>query len=132
MFDTCACISLLRGKEKRLIDRVTALWRTGLCMSSITLAELEFGAFKSAKPIDAAQSVKSLQAGIPFLPFDERAARHYGYIRAALETRGAPIGPLDTLIAAHARSAGLILVTQNTREFQRVPDLRVEDWTAAQ
>ena len=64
-------------------------------------------------------------------PFDYEASKIYGYLRAALEQRGTPIGPLDTLIAAHALSLGATLVTNNTREFSRVPELRLEDWTVA-
>lgn len=70
----------------------------------------------------------NLPPPLDVMPFNEEVADHYGYIRTYLEKKGTPIGPLDTMIAAHAQCLGAILVTNNKREFMRIPDLRIEDW----
>lgn len=97
-------------------------------MSSITLAELRFGVAKSLQPKRAASNLRVLLSKIAAVPFDDPASLRYGELRALLEKRGLPIGPLDTLIAAHALSLGYVLATHNTREFRRVPGLKVDDW----
>lgn len=97
-------------------------------MSAITLAELRFGVAKSASRRRAAANLRLLLSKVAVVPFDDAATSRYGELRAALERRGSPIGPLDTLIAAHALSLGWMLATHNTREFGRVPGLRVDDW----
>ncbi len=97
-------------------------------MSSITLAELRFGVAKSQQRKRAVSNLRVLLSKVSSIPFDEPASESYGELRALLEKRGSPIGPLDTLIAAHALSAGYVLATHNTREFRRVPGLKVEDW----
>jgi len=99
-------------------------------MSSITLAELRFGVAKSEQPKRAGSNLRVLLSKVSVVPFDEQATTHYGDLRARLEKRGTPIGPLDTLIAAHALSLGYVLVTHNAREFRRVPGLKIEDWLA--
>jgi tRNA(fMet)-specific endonuclease VapC len=86
---------------------------------------------KSAWPVQNLVSIDALLSRVPILPFGANAAAHYGVIRADLERRGAPIGPLDTLIAAHALAEGMTLVTNNRREFDRVAALAVEDWFAS-
>jgi tRNA(fMet)-specific endonuclease VapC len=99
-----------------------------MAMSVITLAELLHGAEKSAKPSANLAVVEDFCSRLEILPYLAKAAQHYGAIRAALETLGTPIGVNNLHIAAHARSEGLVLVTHNTREFDRVPALQVEDW----
>jgi tRNA(fMet)-specific endonuclease VapC len=99
-------------------------------MSAITLAELRFGIAKSANGKRAAANLRVLLGKVAVLPFDDVATNRYGTLRAQLEDRGAPIGPLDTLIAAHALAVHRVLVSHNTREFRRVPGLKVEDWLA--
>lgn len=99
-------------------------------MSSIVLAELLYGAAKSAAPEANVDYVVRFASALVTCPFDDEAADVYGKVRADLERRGQPIGPLDTLIAAHALSLGATLVTGNEREFTRVPGLRVENWCA--
>jgi tRNA(fMet)-specific endonuclease VapC len=94
------------------------------------MGELHYGAAKSRHPDIAAANIRRILKTLVVVPFDEAAAQSYGRIRAALEQRGYPIGPLDTLIAAHAASLGWTLVTHNIREFKRVPNLIVEDWLA--
>ena len=98
-------------------------------ISSITLAELEFGAARSSRASQARQALAEFLLPLEVAPFDEPAARAYGGVRETLEKKGRPIGPLDTLIAAHALGLDAVLVTNNTREFARVPGLALEDWT---
>jgi tRNA(fMet)-specific endonuclease VapC len=100
-----------------------------LVVSSITEAELRFGADKSADPGKNHRQLDQFFLALPVLPFDRVAASDYGDIRVTLERAGTPIGPLDLLIAAHARALQLTLVTNNLKEFSRVPNLKVEDWS---
>ena len=97
-------------------------------ISSITLAELAFGAAKSQQPERNRAALEEFVLPLQVAPFDEAAAKVYGAVRAELERRGAPIGALDTLIAAHALSLGATLVSHNTKEFSRVAGLRLADW----
>ena len=99
-----------------------------MCISAITCAELCFGAAHSARVEENAQELEAFCLDLDNLPFDTAAGLHYGEIRQALTWRGRPVGANDLLIAAHARSAGATLVTNNEREFGRVPDLRIENW----
>src|SRR5207248_2684928 len=110
-----------------------------LRMSAVTLAELRFGVTKSSQPKRSGGNLKLLVGKVGVVPFDDVAAERYGELRTrfvipdgvfGLERRGAPIGPLDTLIAAHALSLGWTLATHNAREFRRVAGLHVEDWLA--
>jgi tRNA(fMet)-specific endonuclease VapC len=128
MLDTNVCIEMLRRNE-RVIDKWRGSGETETCISAITLAELEVGVSKSAKAeANRIELAKSLTL-VTVLPFDETVTKTYGAVRGALERRGQAIGALDTLIAAHAKSLGLTLVTNNTREFSRVEGLALEDWT---
>jgi tRNA(fMet)-specific endonuclease VapC len=101
---------------------------SALRISSITLTELRFGVAKSKQPKRAASNLRVLLGKVSVVPFDEQATSEYGELRALLEGRGSPIGPLATLIAAHALSVGYVLASHNTREFRRVPGLKIEDW----
>jgi len=101
-----------------------------LCASTVTLGELIYGAEKSRQPERNLAEVESFAARLQVLPFDTDAAIHFGQIRAELARSGYPIGPYDLMIAGHARSRGLVLVSNNLREFQRVPGLRLENWVA--
>jgi len=123
MLDTNICSYVMRERPAGLRDRFNAEAER-LCISAITLAELLYGAeLKSAvRPI-----LEQFLARIAILDFGYAAAAHYAQIRVELKSQ--PIGANDTLIAAHARSEGLVIVTNNVREFQRVPGIRVEDWT---
>ncbi len=129
MLDTNLCIRLLRDRPQGLRARFNAEAET-LCISAITLAELLHGAEKSARPSENRRAVDSFAGRLATLPFDEAAAAHAGNITADLGRKGALIGPYDLLIAGHARSRGLIVITGNLREFQRVDGLRAEDWLA--
>lgn len=99
-----------------------------LCISSITLAELMHGAEKSAKPDHNLRQVEDFTSRLTVLEYSNKAAAHYGDIRAALERKGTPIGVNDLHIAGHARSEGLTLVTNNLKEFERVEALRLKNW----
>jgi tRNA(fMet)-specific endonuclease VapC len=98
-------------------------------VSSVTVAELHYGAEKSSRPEQNLEALGRFLLPLEVLAFGQEAAAAYGRVRAALEEAGTPIGPLDTLIAAHAVSVGVTLVTNNTREFRCVAELEVEDWT---
>lgn len=128
MLDTNICIYIIKRKPPQILEKFTAINQEDICISSITLAELEFGVCKSNNPIRNKLALMIFLAGIKILPFDSVAATDYGDIRATLEKRGTPIGANDLLIAAHARSLKLTLVTNNTKEFERVDDLKFENW----
>jgi tRNA(fMet)-specific endonuclease VapC len=129
MLDTNLCIRVLRDRPSGLRARFNAE-ADGLCISTITLAELLHGAEKSAKPTENRHEVERFAARLDVLSFDEAAAAHSAEIRASLERRGLPIGGYDLLIASHARSRGLVIVTGNLGEFTCVEGLRAEDWLA--
>ena len=101
-----------------------------MAISSITLAELLHGAEKSSRVSENLSAVEDFCSRLEVLPYGARAAQHYGAIRAALEKLGQPIGVNDLHIAGHARSEGLVLVTNNTSEFERVPALALENWVS--
>ena len=129
LLDTNVCIQLIRQRSPILLARIRSFETGGLGVSTITVAELQYGVFKSR---DAERNAAALEAFLlPFdtRPFTEDAAAAYGLIRAQLEARGEPIGSLDTLLAAHALALHVPIVTHNAREFRRVPGLDVEDWT---
>lgn len=130
MLDTNICIYLMRRRAPELTDRFEAR-ADRIFISSITLAELNFGVMRSPQRAREEARMAELLARVDVLPFDALAAAQYGLVRADLEQRGQPIGPLDTLIAAHALAEGMTLVTNNRREFDRVAALAVEDWFAS-
>lgn len=126
MLDTDVCIRVLRDHPPS--DRARFNAEAGvLCISAVTLAELLHGAATSDCPAEKHHEVERLTARFDVLPFDEEAAGHFGGIRAALERQGRVIGPYDLMIACHARSRGLVVVTGNSGEFSCVPGLRCED-----
>lgn len=129
LFDTNICIELLRAGSRKTLSRLRRYEIDEIAISSITLAELQYGVAKSARPAHHEMLLAQFCAPIAILPFDDVAAEIYGRVRAALERAGTPIGPLDTLIASHALALNLTIVTTNEREFQRVDGLRVENWT---
>jgi len=127
MLDTNLCIRVLRDKPPAMRARFNDEAES-LAMSTIVLMELLHGAAKSAKPIDNRRAVEDFASRLDVLPFDDHAAAHAGDIKAELERAGEIIGSYDLLIAGHARSRGLALVTGNLGEFQRVRGLASEDW----
>lgn len=127
MLDTNICIFVIKTYPPELLERFNSLAEQ-LCISAITLGELQYGAEKSARRLQNLQAIEHFSARLEVLPFSAKAAIHYGQIRTELERAGTPVGPHDMLIAAHARSEGLIVVTNNRREFDRISGLRVENW----
>ncbi|PFG41616.1 tRNA(fMet)-specific endonuclease VapC [Isoptericola jiangsuensis] len=127
LLDTNVLIALLRDRgdaaRRRLVE---ATGRVGV--STISEMELEYGIERSASPARNRQAVDELLSLVDVIDLDSLAAMHAGRIRAVLAARGTPIGPYDALLAGHARSLGLVMVTNNVREFARVPGLEVEDW----
>ncbi len=128
MLDTNICIYVMRKKPEKVLQRFRNELDDGICISSITLAELEYGMKHSSNPVKNEQALLRFLVPLSVLPFGMVAASEYGKIRAYLQSLGTPIGPLDMLIASHARSEGMILVTNNVREFERVPNLELENW----
>ena len=128
MLDTNICIYAMKRKPEKVLQRIKAELDNGVCISSITLAELEYGMKHSSNPVKNEQALLCFLAPFSILPFGSSAASEYGEIMAYLQNRGTPIGPLDMLIAAHARAEKMILVTNNVREFERVPELKIENW----
>lgn len=127
LLDTNLCIRVIRDRPAGLRPRFNAE-ASGLCISDVVLYELLYGAEKSAKPAESRQTVERFAARLSVLPYDSNAAAHTADIRASLERRGLPIGAYDLMIAGHARSQGLVVVTGNLREFDRVEGLRSENW----
>lgn len=129
MLDTNICIYTIKHKPPEVIKAFLCHDPDDMCISSITYGELMHGVEKSQAVERNRAAITLFLSAISILPFDSDAAEEYGAVRADLERKGTPIGPMDMLIAGHARSRGLILVTNNTREFFRVNELEVEDWT---
>lgn len=130
MLDTNICIYIIKQKPENVIERFGQLPISSVAISSITLSELEYGVMKSAKPEQNKVALSQFVAPLEILPYGDDAAQSYGIIRAMLEKKGAPIGSLDTLIAAHALSVNCTLVTNNVKEFSRVPGLLIENWVS--
>jgi tRNA(fMet)-specific endonuclease VapC len=127
MLDTNICIYVVKNYPAKLRERFNRL-ADQLCISTITLAELHDGAEKSARRLDNLEAIRQFVARLGILPFSTAAAAHYGEIRGALERAGTPAGAYDMLIAGHARSEGMTVVTNNLREFERMPGVRAENW----
>lgn len=129
LLDTNVCVELVRGRSEQILTRLRRRKIGTVGISSITLAELQFGVARSTDPDRNRVALAHLCAPLAVCDFDDRAAAAYGPLRAALASAGTPIGPLDTLIAAHAMALNATLVTNNKREFRRVGGLVVENWT---
>jgi tRNA(fMet)-specific endonuclease VapC len=128
MLDTNACIALIKHKQIKTLNRIRRTQPGQVGISAISLAELRYGADKSANAEVNHRALDELLLVLQVASFDESASRAYGQVRAKLESRGKPIGALDTMIAAHALALNAVIVTNNTKEFKRVKDLKVEDW----
>jgi len=128
MLDTNMCIYLIKQRSQEALQKFRFFPVGDIGISAITLAELEYGVAKSAQPKRNRDALEAFVSPVVVAPFDKQATEVYGRIRAALEKRGRPIGAMDLLIAAHALSLGVRLVTHNEGEFRRVPGLRVENW----
>ena len=127
MLDTNICIFTIKNRPP-LVREVFKQHHGQMCISTVTLMELIYGAEKSLSPERNLAEVEGFAARLDVLSYDRDAAVHTGQLRAELARAGTPIGPYDQMIAGHSRSEGLILVTNNLREFDRVPGLRIEDW----
>lgn len=128
MLDTNICIYIIKQKSPEVLARFNTYRVGDIAVSSITVAELQYGVQKSRQPERNQEALDQFLLPLIVVGFDQSAAMSYGVIRASLERQGRPIGPLDMLIAAHALSLGWTLVTNNVSEFVRVKGLAVENW----
>ncbi len=128
LLDTDTVIYIIKRHPPKVASRFERIGPEDVGISTISIAELMFGAAKSRHQHEARRAITAIREALMVVPFDEEAARAYGGLRASLEQRGRPIGAMDTLIAAHARALGAVLVTNNVREFSRVQGLKIENW----
>ena len=128
MLDTDTCIAIIKRSSERVIKKLRGKTVGQVGISAITLGELSFGAAKSVRQAEAFEALTQFTFALEIAAFLTDAASLYGDVRASLAKRGTPIGPLDTLIAAHALQLDVVLVTHNIREFSRIDGLRLEDW----
>ena len=128
LLDTNTCVFLMKNRPE-VLARYQQNKQHGIAISSITLSELKFGVYNSALVERNGENLLRFLLGVEVLDYDSAAADEYGGIRVHLRRKGTPIGEMDMLIAAHARAEALIIVTNNTREFERVEGLSMEDWT---
>lgn len=128
MLDTNICIAIIKQKPKDILQRFSAYQVGDICISSVTLAELRYGVAKSQFQEKNQAALDEFILPLEVAGFDETAALHFGILRATLEKQGTTIGSLDTMIGAHALSLNVTLVTNNTRQFDRIAGLRLLDW----
>jgi len=128
MLDTNICIYAIKHKPEKVLEELQRHDPSDVCISAVTYAELIHGVEKSAAIEKNRLALSLLLANIEIFDFDAKAADCYGKIRAELEKKGSPIGPIDMMIAGHARSREFTLVTNNMKEFSRVSGLRLENW----
>ena len=128
LLDTNVWIDYLTGRYPTVVTRIQESPPDDLCLSSVVMAELRYGAEKSKRKRLNHDLLDTLARDVRCVDFDLDGARAYGELRTAVEKRGTPLGPYDMMIAAHARSLGLIVVTDNEREFRRVRSLQVQNW----
>jgi tRNA(fMet)-specific endonuclease VapC len=129
LLDTNICIAIIRGKSPRAVQRLTQHPIIDMGLSSITVAELEYGVQRSTDKAKNQQALQQFLIPFTFLDFDIQSTQVYGQIRFYLESQGMTIGSLDMLLAAQALAYNLTMVTNNVSEFARVPNLHIEDWT---
>ena len=130
LLDTNICIYIIKEKPVQVLSKFRQMPLNAMSISAITLAELEFGVAKSSLPEQNRQALRKFLLPILVLPFDDAAAVQYGIVRADLAKKGKTIGPLDMLLAAHALSLNITMVTNNEEEFRRVAGLKLENWVA--
>lgn len=128
LLDTHICIYLMKSHSEKILKRFKALEPGDVGISSITLAELQCGVEKSTQPSRNREALEAFLIPLEVADFDPTAAEHYGRVRAVLARKGTPIGGNDLFIAGHALALKVPLVTNNVREFRRVPGLKVENW----
>ncbi len=127
MLDTNICSYLLRDRPRSVLERFADLPISQIAISAVVAAELRFGVAKRRSSV-LHDALEAFLSGMRMLPWPVSASTHYAALRAQLELRGTPIGGMDMLIAAHALAENAVLVSNNTREFERVPELRLENW----
>jgi tRNA(fMet)-specific endonuclease VapC len=128
LLDTNICSYILKNRPFSVKQKFDEVGAEHLCISSVVLAELYYGAARHPKSVIIRKEIDDFVSRLLVVAWDEQAANHYGAIRAALEKAGSPVGAMDMLIAAHARSMGATLVTNNLREFERISGLAVQNW----
>jgi len=128
MLDTNTCIYIIKQKPPDVIERFKLTEISQIGISSITMSELLYGVSKSSKPEQNQIALTQFIAPLEILSYGGEAAQYYGELRAHLEKQGTPIGSLDMLIAAHALSIDCILITNNEKEFIRIPNLKIDNW----
>ena len=128
LLDTNICIYLIKQKPEKVIARFQTLSISDIGISSTTVAELEYGVYKSQKQEKNKNALQQFLLPLEIIEFSQDAAVIYGYMRSDLESKGLVIGPMDMLIAAHSMSLDITLVTNNIREFSRIPNLLLENW----
>ncbi|MFT5369939.1 MAG: tRNA(fMet)-specific endonuclease VapC [Candidatus Latescibacterota bacterium] len=128
MLDTNMCIYIIKQKPLTVIERFVQTEISEIGISSITLSELLYGVSKSSKPEQNQIALAQFVAPLEILAYDDLAAQYYGDLRVHLEKQGTPIGSLDMLIAAHTLSISCTVVTNNEKEFVRIPNLKIENW----
>ncbi len=128
LLDTNTCIFIKNKKPIHVLDRLREALNQKICLSSITIAELQFGVYNSRSIEKNRNSLTEFLAPFEILDFDDQDAEMYGMIRSQLKKEGKLIGPYDMLIAAQALAKDLILVTNNTDEFRRIKNLKIQDW----
>ena len=128
MLDTTSCIYLIKKQPKNVMNKFQSLTLGDVCLSSVTLSELLYGVEKSQQHKKNVLALEQFILPLDILPFGDEAAYQYGFLRAYLEKKDTPIGSMDLMIAAHALSIRAILVTNNVKEFSRVPKLVIENW----
>lgn len=128
LLDTNICIYIIKRKPQQVLNRFQTLNISDIGVSSITVAELEYGAYKSQRVEQNRIALSQFLMPLEVLPFDEQSTQIYGSLRAALERQGNIIGAMDLLIAAQAKSLGLTLVTNNVSEFSRIPHINLQNW----
>ena len=128
MLDTNICIYLIKQRPREVIEKFQGTPLGEIVISTVTMAEMMYGVEKSQHKEKNRSALELFLAPLEIMVFDVKAAQNYGVIRAFLETKGTPIGAYDLMIAAHALSLGFILVTNNEREYTRIPGLLIENW----
>ncbi len=128
MLDTNICIYIIKRQPENVLSNLKEKRSEGIVISTITLSELAHGVENSSYPEKNAVALMNFLSIVDILPFDANAALEYGKIKTDLKRQGLLIGPLDMLTASHAKSGGFILVTNNTKEYERVEELQIENW----
>jgi tRNA(fMet)-specific endonuclease VapC len=129
LLDTNICIYIIKKKPLKVLEKFKTFPLGSIAISTITLAELQYGIQKSSLPDKNLIALNQFITPLEVIEFDYNATIQYGKVRAILERKGTPIGPLDTLIGSHALSLGATIVTNNVKEFEKIEGLKIENWT---